>query len=128
MIWATVSSFFVGSVVTLKGRIIGEKYREILPGQVHPMMQTLFPTGDVFNTKPILSTGISPRTFSLVVKVTDSWLVCHELKPSTAEDPPCRGDRCMLNMSRLKCPPVDVAWKLGKEMLALVLFLSIDPS
>ncbi|GFU20782.1 hypothetical protein TNCV_4173161 [Trichonephila clavipes] len=24
--------------------------------------------------------------------VTDSWPVYHELKPRTAEDPPCRGD------------------------------------
>ncbi|GFX06080.1 hypothetical protein TNCV_446551 [Trichonephila clavipes] len=28
---------------------------------------------------------------SLVVKVTNLWLVCHEYKPSTAEDPACRG-------------------------------------
>ncbi|GFU77571.1 hypothetical protein TNCV_3499431 [Trichonephila clavipes] len=28
---------------------------------------------------------------SFVVKVTDSWLACHEFEPSTTEDPPCRG-------------------------------------
>ncbi|GFX68601.1 hypothetical protein TNCV_1800141 [Trichonephila clavipes] len=28
---------------------------------------------------------------SLVVKVTDSWLSCHDLEPSTVEEPPCRG-------------------------------------
>ncbi|GFW33152.1 hypothetical protein TNCV_2110801 [Trichonephila clavipes] len=28
---------------------------------------------------------------SLVVKITDSWSACHELEPSTAKDPPCRG-------------------------------------
>ncbi|GFU20717.1 hypothetical protein TNCV_3176541 [Trichonephila clavipes] len=44
----------------------------------------------------------------LVVKVTDSWLVCHEFKPSTAEDPPCRGGRCTLNVSRVRRPPVGV--------------------
>ncbi|GFV79074.1 hypothetical protein TNCV_2612601 [Trichonephila clavipes] len=27
----------------------------------------------------------------LVVKVTDSWLVCHDFELSTAEDPLCRG-------------------------------------
>ncbi|GFX82193.1 DDE_3 domain-containing protein [Trichonephila clavipes] len=32
--------------MTLKGRITGEKYKEILADQVHPKMQTLFPTGD----------------------------------------------------------------------------------
>ncbi|GFT95906.1 hypothetical protein TNCV_312411 [Trichonephila clavipes] len=35
-----------------------------------------------------------------VVMVTNSWLVCHEFEPSTAEDPPYRGGRCTLNMSR----------------------------
>ncbi|GFS69166.1 hypothetical protein TNCV_4010171 [Trichonephila clavipes] len=28
---------------------------------------------------------------SLVVNVTSSWRACHEFKPSTAEDPPCKG-------------------------------------
>ncbi|GFW21892.1 hypothetical protein TNCV_1236171 [Trichonephila clavipes] len=38
---------------------------------------------------------------SLVVKMTDSWLVCHEFKPSAAEDPPCYvGERCTLNLLR----------------------------
>ncbi|GFU49383.1 hypothetical protein TNCV_2161831 [Trichonephila clavipes] len=26
-----------------------------------------------------------------MVKVTDSWLACHEFEHCTAEDPPCRG-------------------------------------
>ncbi|GFV14444.1 hypothetical protein TNCV_165711 [Trichonephila clavipes] len=42
---------------------------------------------------------------SLVVKITDSWLVCHEF-----EDPPCRGVRSTLNIQRLKRPLVDVVW------------------
>ncbi|GFV43584.1 hypothetical protein TNCV_1613581 [Trichonephila clavipes] len=50
---------------------------------------------------------------SLVVKVTDSWLTCHELEPSTSEDPPCKGDHCLLNLSRLY-PTVHVMWKLGE--------------
>ncbi|GFW72576.1 hypothetical protein TNCV_3798041 [Trichonephila clavipes] len=28
---------------------------------------------------------------SLVVKITDSWLMCHKFDPSTVEDPPYRG-------------------------------------
>ncbi|GFS84382.1 hypothetical protein TNCV_4605892 [Trichonephila clavipes] len=44
---------------------------------------------------------------TLVVKVTDSWMACHEFEPCTAEDPPCRGGRCTLNMKRLKRPPVE---------------------
>ncbi|GFX38001.1 DDE_3 domain-containing protein [Trichonephila clavipes] len=46
MIWAAVLWFSVGPIVTLKGRITEEKYREILVDQVHPVMQTLFPAGD----------------------------------------------------------------------------------
>ncbi|GFV32489.1 hypothetical protein TNCV_1677751 [Trichonephila clavipes] len=52
----------------------------------------------------------------LEVKVTNSWLECHELEPSTAEDPPCRDSRCWLNLSRLKPPPVGVVWKLEEEV------------
>ncbi|GFV22651.1 hypothetical protein TNCV_2078411 [Trichonephila clavipes] len=45
---------------------------------------------------------------SLVVKVTDSWLVCYGFQPSTAKDPPCRGGRCTLNVSRLKRTTIGV--------------------
>ncbi|GFW43449.1 DDE_3 domain-containing protein [Trichonephila clavipes] len=38
--------FSAGPIITLKGRITGEKYREILADHVHPRMQTLFPAGD----------------------------------------------------------------------------------
>ncbi|GFW89979.1 hypothetical protein TNCV_3741651 [Trichonephila clavipes] len=40
-----------------------------------------------FTYDPTLGSGRR----SLVVKITDSWPVCHELEPSTAEEPPCRG-------------------------------------
>ncbi|GFT17190.1 hypothetical protein TNCV_4739021 [Trichonephila clavipes] len=52
---------------------------------------------------------------SLVVKLTDSWLVYPEFEPVTAEDPTCRGGRCTLNMPRLKQTPVGVASKLGQR-------------
>ncbi|GFV92320.1 hypothetical protein TNCV_3949301 [Trichonephila clavipes] len=54
----------------------------------------------------------------------DSWTACHEFEPSTADDPPCRGSRCELNVSRLKCPPVGVMWKLGQGVASsrVVLF------
>ncbi|GFW73644.1 HTH_Tnp_Tc3_2 domain-containing protein [Trichonephila clavipes] len=50
-----------------------------------------------------------------MVKVTDSWFACHELEPSTDENPQCRGERCTLNMSRLNRPPDGVVWKLGEK-------------
>ncbi|GFV69338.1 hypothetical protein TNCV_2943081 [Trichonephila clavipes] len=45
---------------------------------------------------------------SLVVKVMDSWLACHEFEPGAAEDPPCKKDRYTLNLSGLKRPPIGV--------------------
>ncbi|GFV33294.1 hypothetical protein TNCV_1498161 [Trichonephila clavipes] len=50
---------------------------------------------------------------SPVVKVTDSWQVCHEFEPSTIEDPQCNRGRFTLNKSRFKRPPFDVVCKLG---------------
>ncbi|GFY02939.1 hypothetical protein TNCV_3508191 [Trichonephila clavipes] len=41
--------------------------------------------------------------------------VGHEFELCITEGPPCRADRCRLNMSSLKHPPVGVVWKLGKE-------------
>ncbi|GFX77188.1 hexokinase-1 [Trichonephila clavipes] len=46
----------------------------------------------------------------LVVKVADSCLACHVFESCTAEDPPCRGGQCSLNISRLKHPPIGVVW------------------
>ncbi|GFX41472.1 hypothetical protein TNCV_3490121 [Trichonephila clavipes] len=63
---------------------------------------------------------------SLVIKVTDLWPACHEIEPSTPEDPPCKEGRCTLNMLRLKHPPVGVVWKLGEEVPAQVSSLSLD--
>ncbi|GFT54715.1 DDE_3 domain-containing protein [Trichonephila clavipes] len=45
-IWEAMSWFSAGSNVTLKGRIPGEKIREILTDHVHPMMQTLLHAGN----------------------------------------------------------------------------------
>ncbi|GFY19762.1 transposable element Tcb1 transposase [Trichonephila clavipes] len=56
---------------------------------------------------------------SLVSKVTDSWLACHEFEPSNNKDPPCKEGHCTLNLSMLKRPPVGVAWKLGEEEFQL---------
>ncbi|GFX57003.1 SCAN domain-containing protein 3 [Trichonephila clavipes] len=45
-----------------------------------------------------------------MVKIKNSWSVCPEFEPGTAEDPPCRSGRWTLNMSRLKRPPIGVVW------------------
>ncbi|GFT25225.1 hypothetical protein TNCV_180991 [Trichonephila clavipes] len=58
MLWATVSWSSAGPIVILKERITGEKYGEILAGQLHPMMQTLIPAGDGILQKPIHAAGL----------------------------------------------------------------------
>ncbi|GFU36546.1 hypothetical protein TNCV_1444911 [Trichonephila clavipes] len=49
---------------------------------------------------------------SLMVKVTDSWLVGHEFEPGTTED------RYTLNMWRLKRSPIGEVRKLGERVPA----------
>ncbi|GFX10960.1 hypothetical protein TNCV_512201 [Trichonephila clavipes] len=39
---------------------------------------------------------------------------------SSRLEPPCRGVRCTLDMSRTKCPHVSVVWKLGEAVGILV--------
>ncbi|GFS67622.1 DDE_3 domain-containing protein [Trichonephila clavipes] len=46
MIWAYVSWFSAGLIIPMKGRITGEKYREMLADHVHLIMHILFPTRD----------------------------------------------------------------------------------
>ncbi|GFX97192.1 hypothetical protein TNCV_556821 [Trichonephila clavipes] len=43
---------------------------------------------------------------SLMVKVMDSWLACHEFDSSVAENSKCREGHFTLNMLMLKRPPV----------------------
>ncbi|GFX94318.1 hypothetical protein TNCV_4293631 [Trichonephila clavipes] len=59
------------------------------------------------NVKGLKSLMVCGRSI-LVVKMTDSWLACHELEPCTTEDPPNREGQCTLNVSRFKRPPVGV--------------------
>lgn len=46
MIWAAISWYSTGPMVTLHGRITAKDYVTILGDQVHPMVQYLFPNGD----------------------------------------------------------------------------------
>lgn len=47
MIWAAISWYSAGPIVTLKGRVTAKNYTDILADHVHPMLQILFPEGDV---------------------------------------------------------------------------------
>ncbi|GFW60731.1 hypothetical protein TNCV_570771 [Trichonephila clavipes] len=64
-----------------------------------PIIFLLLYSTTLINTQSLQETVWGRR--SLMNKVTDSWLVCHEFEPHTAEDPRCREGRCTLNLSRL---------------------------
>ncbi|GFS56341.1 hypothetical protein TNCV_4388351 [Trichonephila clavipes] len=55
-----------------------------------------------------------PRLNLTTIKVVDSWLVGHVFDPCTTEVQPCRKDRCLLNMARLKRLHGCVVSNLGK--------------
>jgi len=42
-IWAAISSYSAGPIITLKGRLTTSDYVDILGNQVRPMVQMLFP-------------------------------------------------------------------------------------
>ena len=46
MVWAAISWYSVGPIITLQGHVTANDYVTILGDQVHPMVQTLFPNGD----------------------------------------------------------------------------------
>ncbi|GFU95664.1 hypothetical protein TNCV_4576541 [Trichonephila clavipes] len=41
------------------------------------------------------------------------WLACHDFELSAAECLPCRGDRCMLNLSWLIGPSIGLLYVIG---------------
>ncbi|GFU99353.1 hypothetical protein TNCV_1900981 [Trichonephila clavipes] len=50
----------------------------------------------------------------------DWWPTCEEIEPSIAEDPLYRGDRCMLNISRFKHPPVGAEVRRGSTSSGVI--------
>jgi hypothetical protein len=42
MVWATISWYSVGLIISLNGRTTARKYMDRLDNQVHPIIQTLF--------------------------------------------------------------------------------------
>jgi hypothetical protein len=45
-VWAAMSWYSVGPIITLHGRIIAREYVDRLYNQVHPLIRTLFPNND----------------------------------------------------------------------------------
>jgi len=46
MIWAAISWYSAGRVITMNGRITASDYMDILGSQVNPVVQMLFPNND----------------------------------------------------------------------------------
>jgi hypothetical protein len=69
MVWAVISWYSVGPIVTLHGRIAAREYVDRLGKQVHSIIQTLFPNNDRFqdDTAPIHTAG-----------TVQSWFKEHE--------------------------------------------------
>ncbi|GFY16592.1 hypothetical protein TNCV_2787191 [Trichonephila clavipes] len=65
---------------------------------------------------------------SLVVKVTDSWMACHEFEPSPAVDPSCRGGEAMhvKSIDAQTSSRDGVVWKFGEGVPAHVSSSSLD--
>ncbi|GFY32583.1 uncharacterized protein TNCV_673381 [Trichonephila clavipes] len=55
---------------------------------------------------------------SLVVKVTDLWLACHEFEPSTTEDLPYRGAMHVKSVESSNILPLVWCGNLKREMTA----------
>ena len=45
-IWAAISWYFAGPMITVNGEITASDYVDILGNQVHPVVQMLFPNSD----------------------------------------------------------------------------------
>jgi hypothetical protein len=60
MVWAAISWYSVGPIITLHGRITAREYVDRFGNRVHPMIQGLFPNNDaVFqdDSAPIHTVG-----------------------------------------------------------------------
>jgi hypothetical protein len=62
MVWATISWYSVGPIITFHVRITAKEYVDRLGNQVHPMIQTLFPNNDAllqYDKPPFTQPGLS---------------------------------------------------------------------
>jgi len=62
MIWAAISWYSAGRVITMNGRITASDYVDILGSQVHPAVQMLFPNNDAIFE--IIRQNTQPEMFS----------------------------------------------------------------
>lgn len=66
MLWAAISWFSLGPVVTLRGRITANDYVAILGDHLHPMVRMLFPDNDAIfqdDNAPIHTAGVVAAWF-----------------------------------------------------------------
>ncbi|CAI9538595.1 unnamed protein product [Staurois parvus] len=65
MVWAAISWYSAGPIITLKGRVTASDYVQILANHVHPMFQTLFPKDSAIcqDNAPIHTVGVVKLQF-----------------------------------------------------------------
>ncbi|GFV03026.1 retrovirus-related Pol polyprotein from transposon 412 [Trichonephila clavipes] len=70
MVWAVIYSLGLGTFIVLRGIITGDHYRSILPDNLHPMLQTLFP-----GERPVIQDDNAPV---LTSRCVETWLHEHD--------------------------------------------------
>ena len=70
VIWAVISWYCAGAIITLNGRITVSDYMDILGNQVHAMVQLLFPDSDA-----VFQDDNSPIH---TARIVHSWIEEHE--------------------------------------------------
>ncbi|GFX98572.1 hypothetical protein TNCV_1501501 [Trichonephila clavipes] len=83
---------------------------------------------DLPYSRGVKTTSMSPSPYfrttswcdrdSSVVKITNSWLECHEFEPCTTEEPPCRG--------AVESPPLRVKWRMEFQLRCHLTEVQID--
>jgi hypothetical protein len=71
MVWAAISWYSVGPIITLHGRITAKEYMDRLGNKVHPMIQTLFPNNALFQ---------DDNALIYTAGTVQSWFEEHEVK------------------------------------------------
>jgi hypothetical protein len=64
IIWAAISWYSAGPIITLHGRTTASDYVDILGNQMHPVVQMLFPNNDA-NFKMTIRPNTHAAVFSL---------------------------------------------------------------
>ncbi|GFT83173.1 transposable element Tc3 transposase [Trichonephila clavipes] len=109
--WCNIPQDQIDNLILSMPRRFTHKTPENLENDFHFIFVT-HPVKERMHVKSVAAQSPTVR-----VEVMDS---CQKFF-NAAEDPPCKGGRCMLNLSRLERPPVDVIVRRGDSSSGVVL-------